>query len=70
LSAPAKISEQFDGISYGKAAAVLRMVESYVGRETFRRGVTDYLKQHSYGNATAEDFWGAIAQASASRWTR
>lgn len=60
----AEISEQFDGISYGKAAAVLRMVESYVGRETFRRGVTNYLTQHSYGNATAEDFWNAITQAS------
>jgi aminopeptidase N len=59
-----EISEQFDGISYGKAAAVLRMVESYVGKETFRTGVTNYLKQHSYGNATAEDFWGAITQAS------
>jgi aminopeptidase N/puromycin-sensitive aminopeptidase len=59
-----EIGEQFDGISYGKAAAVLRMVESYVGKETFRTGVTNYLKQHSYGNATAEDFWGAITQAS------
>ena len=59
-----EISEQFDGISYGKAAAVLRMVESYVGKETFRRGVTNYLKQHSYGNATAEDFWNAITKVS------
>lgn len=60
----AEIGEQFDGIAYGKAAAVLRMVESYVGRETFRRGVTNYLTKHSYANATAEDFWNAIAQAS------
>ena len=59
-----EIGEQFDGIAYGKSAAVLRMVESYVGRETFRRGVTAYLRKHSYGNATAEDFWSAIAQAS------
>ena len=59
-----EIGEQFDGIAYGKSAAVLRMVESYVGRETFRRGVTAYLTQHSYGNATAEDFWSAIARVS------
>ena len=59
-----EIGEQFDGIAYGKSAAVLRMVESYVGRETFRRGVTAYLTKHSYANATAEDFWGAIAQVS------
>jgi aminopeptidase N len=60
----AEIGEQFDGIAYDKSAAVLRMVESYVGRETFRRGVTAYLTKHSYGNATAEDFWSAIAQVS------
>ena len=60
----AEIGEQFDGIAYDKSAAVLRMIESYVGRETFRRGVTNYLNKHSYSNATAEDFWSAITQAS------
>jgi aminopeptidase N len=60
----AEINEQFDGIAYGKAAAVLRMVESYVTPDVFRRGVGSYLKAHSYGNATAEDFWGVITRAS------
>ena len=60
----AEINEQFDGIAYGKAAAVLRMVESYVTPELFRRGVSSYLKAHAYGNATAENFWGAITTAS------
>jgi aminopeptidase N len=54
-----EIEQMFDGISYGKAGAVLNMVENYVGRETFRQGVHNYLKAHEYGNATAEDFWGA-----------
>jgi aminopeptidase N/puromycin-sensitive aminopeptidase len=35
------------------------MVENYLGEETFRRGVHNYLAAHMYGNATAEDFWGA-----------
>src|SRR5436305_5512627 len=61
---PAEINELFDGIAYGKAAAVLRMVESYVDPELFRKGVHNYLLAHSYGNATAEDFWNAITQAS------
>src|SRR5436190_3027808 len=60
----AEINEQFDGIAYGKAAAVLRMVESYVTPEVFRRGVNNYLKAHSYANATAEDFWGAVSTVS------
>ncbi len=61
---PAQIQELFDGIAYGKAAAVLRMLESYLGEDTFRAGVNAYLNQHRYGNATAEDFWGAQAKTS------
>lgn len=61
---PAQIQELFDGIAYGKAAAVLRMLESYLGEETFRAGVNAYLKQHEYANATAEDFWDAQAKTS------
>jgi aminopeptidase N len=54
-----EIEQMFDGISYGKAGAVLNMVENYEGRETFRQGVHKYLSEHEYGNATAEDFWNA-----------
>ena len=61
---PAQIQELFDGIAYGKAASVLRMLESYLGEETFRAGVNAYLKQHQYGNATADDFWDAQAKTS------
>jgi aminopeptidase N len=56
---PAEINEEFDGIAYGKAGAVLGMVENYLGEETFRQGVHSYLAAHLYANATAEDFWGA-----------
>ena len=49
----------FDGIAYGKAAAMLKMVEEYVGEKTFMQGVHNYLVAHAYGNATAEDFWNA-----------
>jgi aminopeptidase N len=61
---PAQIQELFDGIAYGKAASVLRMLEAYLGEETFRAGVNAYLRQHQYGNATAEDFWEAQAKTS------
>src|SRR5215471_5397303 len=56
---PDEINEMFDGISYGKAGAVLLMVENYLGEETFRKAVHNYLAAHMYGNATAEDFWSA-----------
>ena len=61
---PAQIEELFDGISYNKAAAVLGMVEGYVGEETFRKGVNSYLSKYSYSNATSEDFWNEITSVS------
>jgi len=61
---PDEINEMFDGITYGKAAAVLLMVENYEGEETFRQGVHNYLKAHIYANATAEDFWNTQTEVS------
>src|SRR5437667_5626277 len=61
---PAQIDEAFDAIAYQKGAAVLRMLESYVGADTFRKGVNAYLQAHAYGNATSEDFWKAISATS------
>ena len=61
---PADIQALFDGIAYGKAASVLRMVEAYVGPEVFEKGVNAYLEKHKYANATAEDFWNQITETS------
>jgi aminopeptidase N len=61
---PAEIATLFDGIAYGKAASVLRMVEAYVGPEVFQKGANAYLEKHAYGNATAEDFWNQMAATS------
>jgi aminopeptidase N len=57
---PAQINEMFDGIAYGKTAAVLRMLESYVGEDTFRDGIRAYIRKYAYGNARAEDFWSTM----------
>src|SRR4029077_9088631 len=54
----------FDGITYEKGAAVLSMLESYVGPAVFRNGVNAYLKAHANGNAAAADFWQAMAKVS------
>ena len=61
---PDEINEMFDGITYGKAGAMLLMVENYAGEDTFRQGVHNYLAAHMYGNATAEDFWNAQTEVS------
>ena len=51
----------FDGITYGKGAAVLRMFDAYVGPARFQAGVRAYLAAHAHGSATAADFLAAIA---------
>ena len=61
---PAEIRELFDAISYSKGGAVLRMLEDFLGPETFRRGLHDYLSAHAYGNARTEHLWMAMAGAS------
>jgi aminopeptidase N len=60
----AEIEGAFDVITYEKGAAVLRMVESYVGADGFRRAINRYLQAHAYGNATSEGFWSAVAAES------
>lgn len=61
---PAEINALFDGIAYGKAASVLRMVEAYVGPDVFQKGVNAYLDRHAYSSASAEDFWNQLAATS------
>jgi aminopeptidase N/puromycin-sensitive aminopeptidase len=55
---PAEINQQFDSISYGKAGAVIGMVEHYLGPAVFQKGVQGYMQAHKFSNATAQDFWG------------
>ncbi|CED82191.1 Puromycin-sensitive aminopeptidase and related aminopeptidases [Phaffia rhodozyma] len=59
-----KISQFFDAISYSKGASVLRMIAGIVGEDKFLRGVSVYLKTHAYSNATTQDLWKAIQEAS------
>ncbi len=61
---PDEISQLFDDISYSKGASVVRMIHQALGDEAFRRGLHIYLKRHAYGNATTEDLWAALAEAS------
>jgi aminopeptidase N len=59
-----EIEQIFDHISYLKGSSVIRMLSSYLGTDTFIKGVSNYLKKHAYGNATTEDLWSALSEAS------
>ncbi len=60
---PEEIEEIFDAISYNKGAAILWMLEQYIGEEVFRQGMHDYFTTHEYGNARTEDLWEALGRA-------
>ncbi len=51
-------------ITYDKGQAVLRMLEAYLGPDTFRQGIRAYMKAHAYSNATSADLWNALRKAS------
>lgn len=57
------IETAFDGITYEKGAAVLGMFEAFVGADTFRDGMRAYIRDHRFGNASADDLIEAIAKA-------
>jgi aminopeptidase N len=58
------VDQIFDAISYLKGSSVIRMLATHLGLQTFLTGVSNYLKQHSYGNATTNDLWSALSEAS------
>lgn len=61
---PHEISQIFDAISYSKGASVIRMIHDYIGADAFRAGLQIYLQRHAYHNATTEDLWRALSEAS------
>ena len=53
-------SQAFDSITYAKGESVIRMLEGYVGEDTWRTGVRNYIKAHAYGNTVSDDLWHAM----------
>ncbi len=66
----AQATENFDAITYEKGAAVVRMIEHYLGPDVFRDGVRVYVRRHREGNTVAADLWRALEEASGREVTR
>lgn len=64
INDPEEISTIFDVISYDKGASSIRMLEHYLGADTFRDGVRHYLKTHAYENTDTVDLWDALEKIS------
>ncbi|MEX0826896.1 MAG: aminopeptidase N [Acidimicrobiia bacterium] len=67
----------FDGISYGKGASVLKQLVHAIGEDAFRDGLRTYFRRHRFGNANLADFLAALQEGSgtdlvswSARWLR
>lgn len=56
-----EINQIFDAISYEKGSSILKMLANWLGDETFIKGVSHYLKKHSYGNAKTNALWESLS---------
>ena len=52
----------FDGITYGKGASVLKQLAKYIGRDAFRDGLRLYFRRHGWANATLADFLSSLQE--------
>jgi aminopeptidase N len=59
--------EAFDGITYQKGAAILRMIEGWLGPDVFQRGVQRYVHENAWKNASADDLFNALNFVSTQR---
>jgi puromycin-sensitive aminopeptidase len=66
VNSPNDALEMFDEITYSKGAALLRMLETYLGEDKFQKGIQAYMKAHAFNNASTNDLWDALSSASAS----
>lgn len=60
----AEANDAFDSITYEKGGAFLRMLEDYLGKDTFRDGIRRYLAERRYSSATTADLWNALEAVS------
>ncbi len=59
---PADADGMFDILTYEKGAAVVRMMEQYLGEDRFRAGIRRYMAQHQFANAETTDLWDALEE--------
>lgn len=58
-----QISQAFDAITYSKGAAIIAMLEDYVGQDVWRQGVRDYIATYRLKNTVTDNLWNAVEHA-------
>jgi len=64
IPSSANAFDNIDAITYSKGASTLNQLRHLLGKETFRRGIHNYLTSNAYQNAVLDDFIGSLAKAS------
>ncbi len=59
-----EINNFYTSTVYDKGAEVVRMIETLIGKEAFRRGMDLYFERHDGQAVTCDDFVAAMADAS------
>ncbi|XP_041356333.1 glutamyl aminopeptidase-like [Gigantopelta aegis] len=60
---PDEIHQYFDVISYCKGMAVLRMMQDFIGWDSFRRGLQMYIRKFKFKNAESYQLWQTFTEA-------
>lgn len=60
----ANLLQSSDVLAYSKGESILEMFERYLGAESFRRAIIDYIRSNAWGNAKAEDLWASLSGGS------
>ncbi len=56
--------ELIDGVTYVKAAEVIRMLRLVIGRESFQAGKSLYFSRYRFGNANTDQFFRCFEEVS------
>lgn len=60
-----EIATLFDGaIVYAKGERLLKMLQTYIGEDAFRRGLTNYFRKYQYDNTIADSLWNELSATS------
>ncbi|XP_072384886.1 aminopeptidase N-like isoform X3 [Diabrotica undecimpunctata] len=57
-----QIRQLFDPITYRKGAAIVNMISNFLGEETFKTGLTNFLTKYSYKNADRNDLFASLTE--------
>ena len=60
---PSDADGMFDLLTYQKGGSVLRMVERWLGADSFRDGVRHYLDRYQLANTETTDLWDSLESA-------